>query len=243
MSHSSLRRGFTLVELLVVIGIISVLIAMLLPALNKAREAAKGVSCMSNMRQLGIATQMYANDFNGYCWSPAYENGTIDKTWSYVLASRGYLDGNRYVSLYGGIPPASSPADAPFALSPKITVPIAPPLLFCPSDPWGTLYFSAGNGTTHQSSYGGIREFLGCFQGSTTNFSSYTKKWAKLKDLGQTVLLVEVNDAKGGREIGQTAVPEWCHINNFAVSPAAAFWHNHRMNVLYGDGSVKSEAK
>ena len=60
--------AFTLVELLVVISIIALLVAILLPALNKAREQAKLISCMSNVRQVGLACITYAADNEG--WYP-----------------------------------------------------------------------------------------------------------------------------------------------------------------------------
>ena len=94
------RRAFTLVELLVVIGIIALLISILLPALNRAREQGKQAACLSNMRQIGSAALMFANEhtqhvpLGGELWGNPNVNGTPaslhdpgQRYWSY------YIDG------------------------------------------------------------------------------------------------------------------------------------------------------
>lgn len=95
------RKGFTLIELLVVVAIIAILAAMLLPALSKARERARASVCMNNLKQIGVALQMYMADYGEYL-PPAQYRHVVDVNdetdfrtnlpWSVTIASYVGLD-------------------------------------------------------------------------------------------------------------------------------------------------------
>ncbi len=84
---SQYRRGFTLIELLVVISIIAMLIALLLPALRAVQAAARTTVCMSNIRQVGAALSMYADDHEGK--APLYYDSDASRAWTQAISVHG----------------------------------------------------------------------------------------------------------------------------------------------------------
>lgn len=99
------NKGFTLIELLVVVAIIAILAAILLPALSKAREKARQAVCMSNLRQIGLALQMYVDNWGGKKLPPgAGGEYWFDRVASYYGGNYKLLEcpSNKVINPYAG---------------------------------------------------------------------------------------------------------------------------------------------
>lgn len=243
--------GFTLVELLVVIGIIAMLISILLPALNRARDTAKTVQCMSNLRQMGIAFQMYAND-NGDIiplasdeFRPPISGGIPtepnETSWAMKLSQ---LLSERKDDQYGGSPVFQCPLDD---FERRAFIPIAPLSYVLNNEHYPTPSPGADAVTTFPDA---------CF------IADYRcpagKKLNKIRNPSELVLVMCINAAAGAPGVGgsysrsslmvDSNTPPIMsftsmHTNGFSDSDRQPLYYQHAgesTNVLMVDGHAEN---
>ncbi len=211
--------GFTLIELLVVIAIISILAAMLLPALARAKASAQRAACENNLRQLALATQIYWGDNAGNSFryvQPGTVNGGQVYWFGWIEGTQ-TPDGQRRFNLSAG------------ALFPYLN---GCDVRLCPSPAWTSPQFKL-KGTNAIFSYG-CNGFV--FGGPGHGVMSEKN----LSHPSDTVLFADaaqVDPFSGGNPVFQ----EWYYVDNNSTQPNGHFRHAQKADVAFADGHADLE--
>ena len=208
------KRYFSLIELLVVISIISILAALLLPALSKAREKARQSSCVNQMKQMGMGFLAYTLDYNDCCAYSEHKN--VEMKFRYFSALLGPYASSIFLSRLNH-------TYKPTPDRPDYSTPL------CPSQDFGKDLAAPGGGDwLWQACYrGGYAQ--NCYTGAVS--SSYTRPFAKITQFQKpsaTLCMIEHQSASVGPRGDQ-----WSNIR---------FRHGTGINVSYIDGHIGSKS-
>lgn len=213
--------GFTLIELLVVIAVIAIVAALLLPALAKGKASAQRAQCENNVRQLGLAAQMYwsDNDGNSFRYSTGITNGGQLFWFGWINTT--LPEGQRPFDLTTG------------ALYPYLT---GSDVRLCPSPVWTSPQFKI-KGTNVVFSYG-CNSYVFGGPGQTV------VRAGKILHPTETALFADsaqVNDFQAPASHANPMFEEWYYVDQSSVYPNGHFRHAQKANVAFADGHVAME--
>lgn len=247
------RTGFTLVELLVAIAIIGVLVALLLPAVQAAREAARKTQCSNQLRQIGLATHHYLDvmkvlpaGYNGVGYPPS---PSTHYRWSAFAALTPYLEQSALGNALDFSVPLFGPAAMNFEVFPQNRQAVATPIkvFLCPSDPRKTVTAARAPGnymmcTGTGDDGGDLYEATGTFYANSWNrLANITDGTSNTVFASETVVGTGEPDAPGPAprdpKLAYLAVSV-THLSD-ALCAGGGNWRYNR-NYCWADGGVTS---
>lgn len=215
-------RGFTLVELLVIIAIVLILIALAIPGVIRAFEGARKTKCVSNLRELGQATLAYEADNEQFLPPLGVNSGGVWMTFWY-MEIRPYLGEQPLPTARWFLPQWGLPGPAPFGKN--------FPVFYCPS-------IKAGRGHPHNDY--GANTFVFKLDIPYTNGAGERTKATQIEQPAKIAMYSEI--------LGASPYPDslWMLLSSAVIlSPDANFPHRHgeRVNMVFCDGHVESVSR
>ena len=214
-------KSFTLIELLIVIAIIAILAALLLPALSRARSQAKSIACANNLKQIGLAVVMYANDYADVL-VPSLINGsaTWNSTWEATLSG------------YNGT--STHPKDPPYGVNYDRT--LSNNSFVCPAADAG--FGSSGDGKFAYSHYASNAYVM-------ANFKDNDEKMRRLYKLTafptpSAIRIIFDNFRKDNFSVSYSTYVSFRHGSGDSRTAATIPLSGSRANIIQADGHVTS---